>query len=96
MNIIVESDLDGFPENDWIGSDLAVGDELRLHVIRPNARCVMTTLPQDDLPQDREIMTAMVRHAGVEMENGRRYPCAGVYASVSSGGTVKKGDLLSN
>jgi len=95
MNVIVESSEPGFPENDWVGLAMNVGAAVRLQLIRPNARCVMTTLAQDELPLDKEIFAAMVRHNRLEMENTRRYPCAGVYARVTTGGRVARGDSLS-
>ena len=42
----------GFIENEWIGRVLAIGEEVRLRVTGPCPRCVMTTLPQGDLPKD--------------------------------------------
>lgn len=94
MNIIIESDQPGFIENDWVGSALAVGDKLKVDVIRPNVRCVMTTLPQDELPHDRELFRAILKHNGLEIE-GRPQPCAGVYAHVTAPGVVAVGqDVL--
>jgi hypothetical protein len=52
MNLIVEADADGFVENDWIGHTLAVGDAVHLPVTVADARCVMISLPQGDLPKD--------------------------------------------
>src|SRR5690348_14868862 len=42
-NIIAESRAEGFPENDWVGHRISIG-ELTLEVLMPCARCVMTTL----------------------------------------------------
>ncbi len=51
-NIVVEpaSDERTFVENSWIGRTLALGEEVRLSIDGPCPRCVMTTLPQGDLP----------------------------------------------
>jgi uncharacterized protein YcbX len=51
-NIVVTTDEPGFAENDWIGRTASIGDEMRLRVTGPCPRCVMTTLPQGDLPKD--------------------------------------------
>ncbi len=54
-NMVVEiasGDRD-FVENAWIGQTLAVGDAVRLSISGPCPRCVMTTLPQSDLPKIR-------------------------------------------
>ena len=73
----------GFVENDWIGHTVAIGDEVRLAITGPCARCVMITLPQGDLPKDSGILRAAAQHNGVNV---------GVYASVVRGGTVHRGD----
>ena len=45
-----------FVEDAWIGQVLAIGDSVRLSVTGPCPRCVMTTLPQGDLPKDTGIL----------------------------------------
>src|SRR5438309_1575421 len=57
-NVVVacEAGAAGLVEQGWIGRTLALGDEVRLHVTRPCGRCVMTTLPQADLPADAGIL----------------------------------------
>ena len=72
-----------FVENDWIGRELRIGDEVRLHITRPCPRCVMTTLPQGDLPKDPGILRAVAQHNELY---------AGVYAAVLHGGTICRGD----
>lgn len=94
MNIIVEASAEGFVENDWVGREIQVGNEVCLHVTETNARCVMTTLAQDELPVDREIFAAMVKHNRLEKEGGRPAPCAGVYTRVISGGEIGVGDAI--
>jgi uncharacterized protein YcbX len=61
MNVIVNADEPGFVENGWIGRELEIGDGVRLRMAVPDARCVMTTLGQDDLPADTEVLRS---HAG--------------------------------
>src|SRR5260370_3343400 len=41
---------------------LAIGDSVRLSVTAPCPRCVMTTLPQGDLPKDTGILRTAARH----------------------------------
>ena len=84
-NIVVEPDsgAKGFVENDWIGHTLALGDEVRLSITRPCPRCVMTTLPQGDLPRDPGILRTAAQHNEVNV---------GVYANVVRGGTIRRGD----
>ena len=74
---------DGFVENTWVGRTLALGDQVRLNVTGPCPRCVMTTLPQGDLPKDPGILRTAAKHNGVNV---------GVYAEVAQGGTIRRGD----
>ena len=84
-NIVVEpaSGEKAFVENDWIGHTLALGDEVRLSITGPCPRCVMTTLPQGDLPRDPGILRTAAQHNQVNV---------GVYADVVQGGTIRRGD----
>jgi uncharacterized protein YcbX len=74
-----------FVENAWIGKVLAIGDTVRLSITSPCARCVMTTLPQDDLPKDVGILRAAAQHNQANV---------GVYASVMQGGKIRRGDSV--
>lgn len=94
MNVIVDSEQAGFIENEWVGRQLALGDEVRTHVAMPDARCVMTTLAQDDLPKDTEVLRALVRHNRLQVGDLGQFPCAGVYAVVAEQGTVRVGDRV--
>jgi uncharacterized protein len=84
-NIVVATapDQEGFVENDWIGRTLAIGDEVRLRITGPCPRCVMTTLPQGDLPKDAGILRTAAQNNRANV---------GVYAAVVAGGTVRRGD----
>jgi MOSC domain-containing protein len=92
MNIIVRSDGDGFVENGWLGRTVRLGGELELAVFLPDPRCVMTTLEQDDLPRDTEVLRTLVQHNRLDVAGAGRFPCAGVYAVVTSPGTLRAGD----
>ena len=74
-----------FVENAWIGHTLAIGGEVRLSVTGPCPRCVMTTLPQGDLPRDPGILRTAAQHNLVNV---------GVYAAVVRGGTIRRGDAV--
>ena len=95
MNVIVECDEPGFVENAWVDRDLAVGGEIRLHVSQLDARCVMTTLAQDELPHDTGILRTLVRHNRVQVADAGMFPCAGVYAVVKAPGYMRTGDSVS-
>jgi len=91
MNVIVDVREAGFPENGWIGRDVALGDTVRLRVAKHDLRCVMTTLAQDELPNEPEVLRALVSHNPIQVGKAG-YPCAGVYAVVGAPGTLRTGD----
>ncbi|MGH2587307.1 MAG: MOSC domain-containing protein [Dehalococcoidia bacterium] len=93
MNVIVDTDAAGFVENDWIGRVLAIADTVRLRVTMPDPRCVMTTLAQDDLPNDTDVLRTLTQHNRVQVGAGR-FPCAGVYAVVDAPGMLRAGDRV--
>jgi uncharacterized protein len=86
-NIIVATgpDTTGFVENDWVGREIAIGEHVRLRVTMATGRCVMTTLPQGDLPKDSGILRTAAQHNNAQV---------GVYAEVISGGPVRRGEPI--
>ena len=84
-NIVVQpaSAEKDFLENAWVAHTLIIGDEVRLNVTGPCPRCVMTTIPQGDLPKDPGILRTAAQHNQVNV---------GVYAAVIRGGTIRRGD----
>ncbi len=86
-NFMVESPpgVTGFAENDWPGNVVAIGDEVRIRVMMPTIRCVVTTLAQDDLPRDPAVLKTAAQHNSANV---------GVYAFVEQGGIVRRGDEL--
>ena len=84
-NVVVEvSDDVEFAENDWIGKEVAVGGAV-LQITGPCPRCVMTTLPQYDLPKDPGILRTAAKYNDAHV---------GVYAAVKVSGPVSIGDVL--
>ena len=78
MNVIVERpSRSGFVENGWVGHKLGLGDGARLNVTLLDPRCVMTTLAQDNLPQDTDVLRTLVRHDREQVGDLGQYPCAG-------------------
>ena len=86
----------GFVENDWVGRELAIGEEVRLRISDPTPRCSVPTLAQKDLDRDPRLLRTIVKHntLPVPVLDGEALPCAGVYAFVIRGGTVKRGDAV--
>lgn len=86
-NVVVDWPTDGagFVEAGWEGHTVAIGSDVRLKVTGGCPRCVMTTLPQGDLPRDGGILrTALQANEGN----------VGVYATVERGGRVRRGDAV--
>lgn len=93
-NVVVADAPAGFADEAWVGDVLALGDEVRAGVSMLTMRCVMTTLAQGELPEDRDTLRAVARHARREIPGLGRWACAGVYADVRAGGTVRRGDAV--
>jgi MOSC domain-containing protein len=94
-NILVDTEQEGMPENDWVGRHISIGDEVVLEVVIPCPRCVMTTLPQGDLPHDSGILRTAARENNVMISPlNQKMPSVGVYAKVLRGGDVKQGDAV--
>jgi uncharacterized protein YcbX len=73
-----------FPEQDWIGRRVRVGDSVwQVRMTCP--RCVMTTHGFAGLPQDSTVMRRLVSEAGGNL---------GVYASVERPGRIRVGDAV--
>ncbi|NMI02028.1 MOSC domain-containing protein [Pseudonocardia acidicola] len=84
-NIIVRPTEGGaeFVESKWVGRRLRIGDDVVLETTDHCPRCVMTTLPQGDLPKDSDILRTAARHNDVHV---------GVYAEVREPGVFRRGD----
>lgn len=82
---------DGFVENDW--KSIRVGD-VEIRTLMPVPRCVMTTLPQYDLPKDSNVLRSAAKHNMLDTKVIGTLPCAGIYAMVASEGTVRVGDTV--
>ena len=86
-NIVVrpENDDAGFVESGWVGRELRIGDDVVLAITDHFPRCIMTTLPQGDLPKDSGILRTAARHNEVHV---------GVYGEVRRAGRVQRGDTV--
>lgn len=83
-NILIEppTGTTGLIENDWCGKVLRIG-MVEIKIEMPCVRCVMTTLPQGELPKDPSVLRTVVRDGSQNL---------GVYATVVSAGSVAVGD----
>ena len=83
-NIVIDTgDKTGFLEQGWIERRFRIGEGVEIAITEHCKRCVMTTLPQGDLPFDPAIL-----HTATAYNNTR----AGVYATVVRPGAIKVGD----
>jgi uncharacterized protein YcbX len=84
-NIVITTppEVTGFAEKDWIGKVVAIGAQVKFKITGPCPRCVMTTLPQADLPKDNGILRTAVQHNNAHV---------GIYANVLQGGKIRRGD----
>src|SRR5262249_25510874 len=83
-NVLIETDgAEGFLEQGWIDQRFRIGDAVEVAITEHCKRCIMTALPQGDLPMDPVILHT------TSMFNATR---AGVYAAVLRPGTVRVGD----
>jgi uncharacterized protein YcbX len=92
-NVVIRTEALGFTENDWLGRDLHVGDDLVLRVIARTPRCAIPTLAHGDLPRDTEALRVVARQNRIRPMRGLDpEPCAGVYAEVLHPGRIRAGD----
>lgn len=94
-NVLVDDAGEGFAEDDWVGHTLVLGAEgAAADVSMLCMRCIMTTLPQEDLPEDRATLRAIAEHHRRDIPGLGTWACAGVYAGVSGTGGLGLGDTV--
>jgi uncharacterized protein YcbX len=92
-NIVIHTSAGGFVENDWVGRELRIGDELVLRVMLPTPRCAVPTLEHGSAPRDAAALRVPARHNRVApREDLGPQPCAGCYADVVHPGRISVGD----
>lgn len=83
-NIVLDT-AEPWIEEDWVGREVTVGQEVRLRIIKRMKRCVMTTMSQRALAEDRRVLKTLTAERGM---------CLGVGAEVVTPGTVRPGDTV--
>lgn len=91
-NVLVDGAAPGFIENDWVGSRLTLGAEAALQVALPTMRCIMTTLAQQELPLDPDLLRTIAAANRLEISGLGTWACAGVYGDTAAPGIVQVGD----
>mgnify|MGYP001046664792 CR=1 FL=1 len=84
-NLLIDTQAQqaSFVENDWIGQILSIGESVVLKIDTACPRCVVTTLAQEGLPQDMDILRTTATYNDV---------FAGIRLSVMQGGTIRQED----
>jgi uncharacterized protein len=82
-NVVLDVPGEGFPEDAWVGRELALGDDVVLRLGPGMPRCVMVGLPQGDLRKDKNILRTLAQERDLSF---------GLQASVVQGGLVRVGD----
>ena len=84
----------GFPENEWVGGTVRIGDEVALRIILQTPRCAIPMLAHGALPPRPGALRVTAEHNRVEIPGFGNQPCAGIYAEVLQGGTIREGDRV--
>ncbi len=82
----------GFPENNWVGGTLRIGESVALRVILQTPRCAIPMLAHGALPPRPGALRATAERNRIEIPGFGNQPCAGVYAEVLQAGTIREGD----
>lgn len=91
-NFVIETPGEGFVEAGWVEKTFTVGTAAST-VIMNTVRCIMTTLPREELPLDRGTLRTLVKHNTLTVEPFGEWACLGIYANVTSPGRVSVGSV---
>ena len=83
-SVLIDTDAEGFVENDWLGTTLTSG-AVAVAVSERTRRCGMTLIAQPGLDEEPDVLRGVMRH------NGRSL---GVYAAPLASGVLAVGDRV--
>jgi len=86
-NLLVDVPGSGFPEEDWLGRDLRIGDQVVLRPQRRLTRCVMIDLAQEDAPEHGRLLRTVAEHHEMTF---------GVWATVERPGRIALSDIVAD
>jgi uncharacterized protein YcbX len=92
-NIVLDSDGEGFIENEWVGRTVTAGD-IEAMVLMEAGRCVITTLPQQGLARDQLVLRTIAQHNKRAIPDVGKFACAGIFVDVAVGGMLHQGDVM--
>jgi hypothetical protein len=79
-NLLIDVPGTGFPEEEWLGRDLRIGDQVVLRPRRRLTRCVMIDLAQEDVPEHGRLLRTVAEHHDLTF---------GVWATVERPGRIE-------
>ena len=79
-NLLIDVPGTGFPEEEWLGRDLRIGDQVVLRPQRRLTRCVMIDLAQEDVPEHGRLLRTVAEHHDMTF---------GVWATVERAGRIE-------
>jgi uncharacterized protein len=79
-NLLIDVPGSGFPEEEWLGRDLRIGDRVVLRPRRRLTRCVMIDLAQEDVPEHGRLLRTVAEHHDMTF---------GVWATVERTGRIE-------
>ncbi len=94
-NLVIDTGAaTGFVDTEWVGHEMEIGEDTVLRITDNATRCVMTTLAQGSLAQDRTVLQTLAAENQQEFGGLGRSACLGVYAEVVSVGSIHLGDRV--
>jgi uncharacterized protein YcbX len=86
MNLVIDVEsARPYAEEEWLGRELAIGDELRIRLDEHDERCMMITIDPDTAERTPAVLREVAR---------QRRACLGVYASTVRPGIARVGDVV--
>ncbi|HET7579000.1 MAG TPA: MOSC domain-containing protein, partial [Bacillales bacterium] len=85
-NFLVDTEAEGFVEDEWMNQVIRIGSSVTLKIISPITRCVMLNMTRPTLKKDDRILRTLAQCHDARF---------GVYARVAAGGYVEAGQEVS-
>ena len=84
-NLLIDLPSEELIEHHWIGKKMTIGRELEIEITSLTERCIMTTLAQEELGCDRNILRTINKNSEHNF---------GVYAKIIKPGIIRVGDKI--
>lgn len=93
-NIVLDTGEPDFVEAEWLEKKLNIRDTSST-VVMNTPRCIMTTLPHEDLSVDRRTLRTIVKNNTLDVQPFGAWACLGVYTNITGTGKVEIGSVAS-